>query len=104
MRKILGLVVALLSSVAMANDKVSVTGLEVANDGAYQTVRGFARNISNERLANVFLQFKLYDREGNMVGNTTGHGQNVEPGETWKFSIPAAQAFDRAQLSQVVTP
>ncbi|WP_371877854.1 FxLYD domain-containing protein [Pseudomonas chlororaphis] len=36
-------------------------------------------------LANVFVKFKLYDSEGSVVGNTIAHGQDIGPGENWKF-------------------
>ncbi|UCR87467.1 FxLYD domain-containing protein [Pseudomonas chlororaphis] len=62
---------------------------------------GVAHNNRNATLANVFVKFKLYDSEGSVVGNTIAHGQDIGPGENWKFSAPATTPFSEAKLSSV---
>ncbi|MGE7957030.1 FxLYD domain-containing protein [Pseudomonas sp. NPDC089530] len=101
MRKIFAIAALLLSSIAMADDRVTVSGIQVGAAGSLSAVTGLAHNNSNATLANVFVKFKLYDGAGNIVENTVAHGQDIGPGENWKFSAPAAQAFSRAELSSV---
>lgn len=102
MRKIIALTALLLSTAAIADDRVTVSGLQVGKaDAGYPEVSGIAHNNTDVTLANVFVKFKLYDSAGNVVGNTAAHGQDIGPGENWKFSAPATQAFSKATLSDV---
>jgi hypothetical protein len=102
MRKILALAAILLSTVAIAEDRVSVSGLQVTKAAAgYPAVQGIAHNNTNATIANVFVKFKLYDAEGNVVGNTIAHGADIGPGENWKFSAPAMVPFTEVKLSSI---
>jgi len=101
MRKIIALTAILLSTVAIAEDRVSVSGLQVTNAAGYPAVQGIAHNNTNATIANVFVKFKLYDSEGNVVGNTIAHGADIGPGENWKFSAPAMVPFSEAKLSSI---
>ncbi|MCE0914712.1 FxLYD domain-containing protein [Pseudomonas sp. NMI760_13] len=101
MIKVLAFAASLFAFSAVAADKVTVSGLNVSNAAGYPAVEGLARNNTNATLANVFVKFKLYNPAGQVVGNTIAHGQDIGPGETWKFSAPATGSFSRAELSQV---
>ncbi|WP_282362130.1 FxLYD domain-containing protein [Pseudomonas sp. PS01300] len=101
MLKMLALAAALFATATLASEKVTVSDLQVTNNGAYPAVEGLALNNTQTTLRNVFVKFKLYNASGQVVGNTIAHGQDIGPGETWKFSAPATQAFTEAQLSQV---
>lgn len=102
MRKIVALAAILLSTSVLAEDRVTVSNVQVgtAPEG-YQAVLGLAHNNTNSTLANVFVKFKLYDASGSIVGNTIAHGQDIGPGENWKFSAPTSQPFSRAVLSSI---
>lgn len=101
MRKIFAIAALLLSSTVMADDRVTISKIRVDAASPLSAVQGMAHNNSNATLANVFVKFKLYDGAGNVVGNTVAHGQDIGPGENWKFSAPATQAFSKAELSSV---
>lgn len=102
MRKIIALAVLFLSTAVIADDRVTVSGLQVGKaDAGYPAVLGIAHNNTNATLENVFVKFKLYDSAGNVVGNTVAHGQDIGPGENWKFSAPATQTFEKVTLSDV---
>lgn len=102
MRKILAVAVLFLSSTVIADDRVTVSDLQVGNAAAgYPAVMGVAHNNTNTTLGNVFVKFKLYDREGNVVGNTIAHGQDIGPGENWKFAAPTTAPFAEAKLSSL---
>ena len=102
MRKIIAAFALLLSTVTIAEDRISISGLQVAQAAAgYPAVLGIAHNNTNATIANVFVKFKLYDAEGNVVGNTIAHGADIGPGENWKFSAPATVPFTQAKLSSI---
>jgi len=101
MLKALALALSFFSMAAMATDKVSVSNIQVKDAGGYLAVEGLARNNTDTTLNNVFVKFKLYNSAGQLVNNTVAHGQDIAPGETWKFSAPAPGNFQKAQLSGV---
>jgi hypothetical protein len=102
MRKIIALTALILSTTAIADDRVTVSGLQAGmHDLGYPAVFGIAHNNSNETLRSVFVKFKLYDSAGNVVGNTVANGQDIGPGENWKFSAAATQPFSTMKLSEV---
>lgn len=102
MRKILALAALLLSASANADWRVEVSDLHTGKAPAgYPAVMGLARNTTNGTLSNVFVKFKLYDEEGNIVGNTMAAGQDIGPGETWKFVAPTTVPFSEAKLGEV---
>jgi hypothetical protein len=101
MLKMLALAAALFATTSIATEKVTVSDLQVTNNGAYASVEGLALNNTQTTLRNVFVKFKLYNSSGQIVGNTIAHGQDIGPGETWKFSAPATGEFTEAELSQV---
>ncbi|MEN5240318.1 MULTISPECIES: FxLYD domain-containing protein [Pseudomonas] len=102
MRKILALAALFLSTAASADWRVEVSDLHTGKAPAgYPAVMGLARNTTNGTLSNVFVKFKLYDEDGNIVGNTMAAGQDIGPGETWKFAAPTTVPFNEAKLGEV---
>lgn len=101
MLKILAFAVSFFAMSAMAADKVSVSNIQVNNTDGYLAVEGLARNNTDTTLKNIFVKFKLYNSAGQVIDNTIAHGQDIGPGETWKFSAPSNRDFDKAQLSGV---
>lgn len=102
MRKIVALAAMLLSSMAMADDRLSISELRVVDSGGYQAVQGFARNETNATFGNTTLVFKLYDGAGNMVGNAVANGMGLAPGENWKFLAQAGVTFKTAEVTSVL--
>ncbi|WP_431081216.1 FxLYD domain-containing protein [Pseudomonas thivervalensis] len=102
MRTVVALAALFFSTLTIAEDKVSISGLQVAKASAgYSVVQGIAHNNTGATLANVFVKFKLYDQQGTVVGNTIAHGADLGPGENWKFSAPATVPFAEVKLSSV---
>lgn len=102
MRKILAVAALFLSASASADYQVEITEVHTGTAPAgYPAVMGIARNTTNGSLANVFVKFKLYDKDGNVVGNTLAHAQDIGPGETWKFAAPTTVPFTEAKLGGV---
>ncbi|WP_051066064.1 FxLYD domain-containing protein [Pseudomonas fluorescens] len=102
MRITVALAALFFCTLAIAEDKVSISGLQVVNaSAAYSVVQGVAHNNTDTTLTNVFVKFKLYDQQGTVVGNTIAHGADLGPGENWKFSAPATVPFAEAKLSSV---
>lgn len=101
MRKIFVIAALLLSSTVMADNRVTVSNVQVDAARPLSAIQGTAHNNSSATLANVFVRFKLYDGAGNVVGNTVAHGHNIGSGENWKFSAPTVQSFSKAELSSV---
>ncbi|MCW8363540.1 FxLYD domain-containing protein [Pseudomonas aeruginosa] len=92
--------ILLTSSLAMANERVEVSDIQVVSNGTYSSITGVAKNISKVPIGNLFVKFKLY-RGGEVVGNTLAHGADIGPGERFRFSAPTTERFDEAKLSAV---
>jgi hypothetical protein len=102
MRKILAIAALLMSTFALADDRVTVSGIHAgkAPEG-FIAVMGTAHNNTNAQLGSVFVKFKLYDAAGNVIGNTVAHAADIGPGENWKFSAPTTAPFAQAKLSSI---
>lgn len=98
MRKIVALAAMLLSSVVMADDRLTITGLQVVSSDGNQSVQGYARNETDTTFGTATLIFKLYDGSGNMVGNAVTSGVGLGPGESWKFSAVSGLQFKTAKV------
>lgn len=102
MRKTLAVAAIFLSTAASADYRVNISELHTGTAPAgYPAVMGLARNTTNGSLSAVFVKFKLYDADGNVVGNTVAHGQDIGPGETFKFAAPTTVPFAEAKLGDV---
>lgn len=102
MHKILAVAAIFLSTAANADYRVDISNLHTGTAPAgYPAVMGLARNTTNGTLSNVFVRFKLYDEAGNVVGNSMAHGQDIGPGETFKFAAPTTVPFAEAKLGDV---
>jgi hypothetical protein len=101
MRKIVALAAMLLSSVVMADDRLSITDLRVVNVDGNSTVQGYARNETDASFGTATIVFKVYDGAGNMVGNAVASGVGLGPGESWKFSAVSGQDFKTAKVTNV---
>lgn len=82
---------------------MEVRDIQVVSTPIGHSVRGIAHNTTDSTIKNVFVKFKLYDRQGNVVGNTTAAGQDIGPGENFKFSADVLVDFAEARLSGVDT-
>lgn len=102
MRKILAIAALLMSSLAIADDRVTVSDVHagMAPEG-FNAVLGMAHNNTNAPLSSVFVKFKLYDAAGNVIGNTVAHAADIGPGENWKFSAPTTAPYAQAKLSSI---
>lgn len=102
MRKIIALAAILMSASAIAEDAVTVSDIQVGKaPQGYTAVMGVAHNNTKQSLSSVFVKFKLYDASGSVVGNTIASGQDIGPGENWKFSAPTTVPFSEARFSGV---
>ncbi len=57
-------------------------------------IDGRIRNNSNDEYSYVQVQFNIYDKAGNQIGNALANAANLEPGSVWKF-----QAFGAVKAS-----
>ncbi|MGF0237586.1 FxLYD domain-containing protein [Rhodococcus sp. IEGM1300] len=104
MIKAIALALSLFATSALADDitgKVTLTEVHVTNKGLITAVEGVLKNTTGTTLKNVFVTFKLYNTEGEVVGTALNRGQDIEPGESWRFSAPSTVKFEKAKLSKV---
>lgn len=100
MKKIFALASILFAASAFAQDKVSVSDLEVVKVNEIPMIQGVATNNTESSVKFVFVKFKLY--EGAMVvGNAIAKGSDIGPGEQWRFQAPVLERFDSFKLSSV---
>lgn len=104
MIKAIALALSLFATSALAADitnKVTLAEVKVINKGRITSVDGVMKNTTGTTLKNVFVTFKLYNSEGEVVGTALNRGQDIEPGESWRFSAPSTVQFEKAKLSKV---
>ncbi|WP_449432447.1 FxLYD domain-containing protein [Pseudomonas putida] len=104
MRKAIALALSLFTACAFAGevtDKVMLSEVHVVNKGRITSVEGLAKNNTGKALKNVFVTFKLYNSAGEVVGSALDRGQDIEPGEAWRFSAPSTAEFTKAKLAKV---
>lgn len=64
---------------------------------------GVLKNNTAKRFSTVHLEFNLYDKKGNQVGNTSASVSNLEPHGTWKFeAIVLEDRAREAKLANVI--
>jgi hypothetical protein len=101
MRKFLAVAAMLLSSVAMADNRLSISDIRVVKVDGSQVVQGYARNETSAAFGTTTLIFKVYDGAGNMVGNAVASGMGLGPGESWKFTATSGLDFKTAEVTAV---
>ena len=105
MRKLVCLMVMVGGVVANANAQsgdLDVRNLKVVPEGnGISAVTGTATNRSDHTLANAFVELKLYDSQGTVVGNLVDHVSNLSPGERWDFKAETATRFSTVRLTDV---
>lgn len=106
MKKLLATVFSLAATVTAyaGNNGLQISDLEVGVESTgIQAVTGVATNTSNATIKSAFIRFNLYDAQNNIIGNTIADGNDIAPGDHWKFKAQAAQKFDHAKLISVDT-
>jgi hypothetical protein len=82
---------------------LAVSGLTVVRDEYTRSITGVVRNNSDHKYGYAQVEINLYDKGGNVIGSTMANINNLEPGQTWKFSAPiledAAVKFDVKDVS-----
>lgn len=74
------------------------------DDNGVPVISGVAVNQTGKLVKTAFVNFNLYDDQGNVVGSTSGYVSNLAPGERWKFKIVAPQpGFVQFRLTGVQT-
>lgn len=104
MIKAIALALSLFATSALADDitnKVTLSEVQVTTKGFVTAVEGVMKNNTGTTLKNVFVTFKLYNSAGEVVGTALNRGQDIDPGESWRFSAPSTVKFDKAKLSKV---
>ncbi|MFM0450062.1 FxLYD domain-containing protein [Paraburkholderia nemoris] len=72
---------------------LSVVQTEVVRGAnGFPVIVGVVSNTGATIVHDAFVKFNLYDAQGNIVGNTIAHGQNIGPGERWEFEAPFVAA------------
>ena len=64
-------------------------------------ITGIAKNTGSKELSYAEVDGKFYDKDGNVLQTSLDTTSNLNPGETWKFSIsyPATDNYDVANFS-----
>lgn len=104
MIKAIALALSLFATSAMASDitsKVTLSEVRVTSKGLITAVEGVMKNNTGTTLKNVFVTFKLYNSAGEVVGTALNRGQDIDAGESWRFSAPSTVKFDKAKLTKV---
>jgi hypothetical protein len=73
---------------------LAIRDTSVINDpdaAGLPTVTGIATNTSNEVIKSAFIHINLLDAQDVLVGNTIAMGQNISPGQAWRFKASIAQ-------------
>ncbi|VVD71802.1 hypothetical protein PEP31012_00644 [Pandoraea eparura] len=75
----------------------------ISGANGFPAIVGIATNTGNALVRDAFVKFNLYDAQGNIVGNTIAHGQNIGPSERWRFEAPFVarnvQSFKLTEIS-----
>ena len=50
-------------------------------------VRGRAQNVSNVTISIAMIAVNFYDKNKNLLATASAAKQNLQPGETWDFSV-----------------
>ena len=103
MKKLIAIAALLCAGAVSADDKVAVRDIHVVTAPGGFAVQGIAHNNTDAVIKNMFVNFKLYDEQGNVIGNTLANGQDIGPGENFKFSALTPVRFAEARLSGVDT-
>lgn len=70
----------------------------------FTEITGLARNVGNQTLRNMSLTFNLLDDSGTVVGNAYANGNNLEAGQSWRFSASATVPYSKFKLSGTLCP
>jgi len=103
MKKLLAIATLVFSVGAVADENIQVSNVRSFKIDGGSRVEGIAHNGSNATLRIVTVNFKLYDREGNVIGNAAAAAQDIAPGENFKFAAFTTLDFAQAKLSSVDT-
>lgn len=64
----------------------NVTSYYSSDDNSYYVI-GYAHNKSKKTYNNLALTYRLYDKDGIILGDSLGNVEELKEGKTWKFKI-----------------
>jgi len=62
---------------------------------------GSFKNISSVELDHVSVSFRLYDEDGNQIGNTVVWVDDLLPGKTWKYETHISNEVSYFELAEI---
>ena len=72
----------------MEKDSLKLVSWRWGND-SLPSIVGKAENTSNETYDSTYIEFKIYDKQGNFIGEANDFVRNLGPHETWAFKCDA---------------
>jgi predicted secreted protein len=66
-------------------DGLELISYRIVNDGIFKYVQGTIVNTTTNKFNIVFVEFKLYDSSGALIGETSDMIEEIGPKEKWNF-------------------
>lgn len=88
-------------SVFAGNKTIEVSDLHATATGSIQSINGIAQSTGGKIIKTAFLEFNLYDAQGNLVDNTITMAKDIEPNISWKLNTPTPTSFNTFKLTGV---
>lgn len=73
----------------------------IADSYGDRYIVGSFKNISSVELDFVSVSFRLYDKDGNQIGNTNDVVDDLLPGKTWKYETYISNEVSYFELAEI---
>jgi len=73
----------------------------IVDSNGFRYIVGSFKNISSVELDHVSVSFRLYDEDGNQIGNTVVWVDDLLPGKTWKYETHISNEVSYFELAEI---
>jgi len=73
----------------------------ITDSYGFRYIVGSFKNISSVELDHVSVSFRLYDEDGNQIGNTVVWVDDLLPGKTWKYKTYISNEVSYFELAEI---
>jgi len=73
----------------------------ITDSYGFRYIVGSFKNISSVELDHVSVSFRLYDEDGNQIGNTVVWVDDLLPGKTWKYETYISNEVSYFELAEI---
>ena len=86
----------------LAKTELKVEDVNGTTDSSgFGYITGKVRNTSSRPYSMVYIEFNLYDDQGNLVGNGNDMVSNLEAHGTWSFKVTTTQGVSKYKLKDI---